>query len=242
MANRGETKSQKSLSAPKARYFMRKENVFTVQSKPGPHTKETSVPLAFVLKHLLEAVGNMREAKQIISDGKVKVNGSVRKNHRFPVGLFDVVAIDDSKKKYRAVFDKKGRIVMKEVDAKGKDFKISKIVNKRKVKGGKTWITTNDGFTIAIDKEKVNVDDSIKVSLPEAKIEEIYPMEKGYTVFLTGGTHVGETNKVDSVDKGSLQKKKFVSLGDKETGFQTVTRNVMVVGKSKPEVEVLEAE
>ncbi|MCR4335885.1 MAG: 30S ribosomal protein S4e [archaeon] len=242
MANRGETKSQKSLSAPKARYFMRKENVFTVQSRPGPHTKETSVPLAFALKHLLEAAGNMKEAKKIVSEGKVKVNGAIRKDHRFPIGLFDVVAMDDAKKKYRAVFDKKGRIIMKEIEAKSKDFKISKVVNKRKVKSGKTWITTNDGFTIQIDKEKVNVDDSIRVSLPEVKIEEIYPMEKGYTVFLTGGTHVGETNTVDSVDRGSLQKKKFVSLGNKETGFQTVTRNVMVVGKGKPEVEVLQAE
>jgi len=242
MANKGETKSQKSISAPKTRYFQRKKDVFTIKGRAGPHNKESSVPLGFALKHLLELVSNMKEAKKIVSEGKIKINGVVRRNHRFPIGLFDVVEIEDAKKKYRAVFDKKGRTVMKEIDSKMKDFKISKVVGKKKVRGGKTWITTNDGFTIAIEKEKIKVDDSIKVSLPEAKIEEVFPLEKGHTVFIIGGTHIGETNIVWDVLEGSLQKKKLVSLGDKETGFQTITKNVMVVGKGKPEVEMLEAE
>ena len=242
MANRGETKSQKSISAPSVRYFKRKANVFTAQSRPGPHSKETSVPLSFALINLLELAANLKEAKRILNQGKIKVNGKIRKTPRFPVGILDIIGIEGIKKKYRALLDKKGRLVMKEADAKTKEFKISKVVAKRKVKGGKTWITTNDGLTIGIGKEKVSVDDSVKITLPEGKIEEVLSLEKGNTVFIIGGTHVGEITRIEDITPGTLQRKKLISLIQGENKFQTVARNVIVIGKAKPEIEVLEAE
>ncbi|MCH7902138.1 30S ribosomal protein S4e [archaeon] len=240
MANKGESKSQKSISAPRARYFLRKANVFTVTNRPGAHNKESSVPLIFALKELLKVSNNAREGRNIIKEGKVKVNGTIRRQVRLPVGLFDIIALEALKKKWRLTFDTKRRIVAHEIDAKGKDFKISKITGKRKVKGGKILLTTNDGFTIDLGKEKVNVDDSVKLSLPEMKIEEVFALEKGNSVFIIGGSHVGETSKVDSISEGTLQRKKLISLYDKERKFQTISRNIFVVGKGKSEIEVLE--
>ena len=241
MANRGESKSQKSISAPKARYFLRKKNVFTAKTRAGPHSKKTSVPMSFVLRELLEVASNLKEAKRVLSKGKIKVNGTMRKDARFNVGLFDMLELTPEKKKYRIVLDKKGRLVLKEIDFKSKDFKVSKVTSKRKMKNGKVMATTNDGFTIELGKEKVNVDDSVRISLPSLKIEEVYPLEKGNTVFIIGGTHVGEQSHVESVTHGEIQRKKLVSLKADEKSFQTITKNVLVVGKGKSEIEALEA-
>ncbi len=238
MANRGEDKTQKSLSAPTARYFLRKAHKFTPRSRPGPHSKETSVPLLFILKDMLGVTENAREAKAILSDGKVLVNGVKRQVTGLPVGLFDLVEVKDTGKKWRIVFDTKGRLVAKEADAKAKDFKISKVTGKRTVKGGKTMITTSDGFQIETGKEKINVDDSVKISLPDRKIEEVYALTKGHSVFIIAGTHVGETGIIESVTEGSLQRHKIVTLDEGEKQYQTVTHNVVVVGKGKPAIEV----
>lgn len=240
MANKGESKSQKSLSAPRARYFLRKDKVFTVTNRPGTHNKESSVPLIFALKEVLKISKNAREGRNIIKEGKVKINGTIRRQLRLPVGLFDIISVEALKKKWRLTFDTKRRIVAQEIDAKAKDFKISKIIGKRTIKGGKILLTTNEGFTIDFGKEKVNVDDSVKLSLPEMKIEEVFALEKGNSVFIIGGSHVGEISKVDGISEGTLQRKKLISLDDKERKFQTISRNIFVVGKGKPEIEILE--
>ncbi|MCR4368421.1 MAG: hypothetical protein NUV67_00775 [archaeon] len=242
MANKGETKTQKSLSAPKSRYFSRKVDKFTTKSKAGTHRKKDSVPLSFALRQLLEVVANAREAKKILGEGKVKVNAIARKDERFALGLFDLIELAELKKKYRVVLDEKGRLILREIDAKSKDFKISKVTGKRAIKGGKILLTTNDGFTIDPGKAKVGVDDSIKISLPEIKIDEVYPMAKGSTIFIIGGTHVGETAMVEDVMAGSLQRKRAVLLSSKDNQYQTVTRNVFVVGKAKSEIEALTQE
>ena len=239
MANKGETKSQKSISAPTTRYFSKKETTFTVKSRPGPHNKNTSVPLSFTLVKILEIAKTTTEAKKIIAHGQIKINGTIRRNPRFATGIFDIISIEAQKKKYRILLDKKGRLVAKEIDAKTKDFKISKVVSKRIVKNGKIEITTNDGFTIMLEKEQINVNDSLKLSMPKQKIEEVYSLAKGNTAYIVGGTHVGDINTVKEIIKGTLQRKELVSLENKDSKFQTVTRNVFVIGKDKAEIEVL---
>lgn len=239
MANKGETKSQKSISAPATRYFSKKESTFTVKGRPGPHNKNTSVPLSFTLVKILELAKTTSEAKKIIADGQIKINGTIRRNSKFPTGIFDIITIDAQKKKYRILLDKKGRLVIKEIDAKSKDFKISKVISKRIIKKGKIEVTTNDGFTITLEKEKINVNDSLKLSMPEQKIEEIYPLAQGNTAYIVGGAHVGDINTVKEIIKGTLQRKELVSLENENAKFQTVTRNVFVIGKEKTEIEVL---
>ncbi len=239
MANRGERKRQKSISAPKVRGFPRKEDTFTPKSKPGPHTKWTSVPASFALRQILQLTMNKKETRKVLADGGFKVNGVVRRKLSFPVGLFDVVELAALRKKCRFFFDGKGRLVAKEIDNKGGNFKVSKIVGKRIAKGGRMMATTDDGYSIELGKEKVNVDDSVKISLPEKKILEVYPMGKGTTAFIVAGTHAGKTVKVEGVTRGSLKTHTVVAFEDRGEHYQTVIDNVFIVGKGKAEIEAL---
>ncbi|MBI4210135.1 MAG: hypothetical protein HY544_01335 [Candidatus Diapherotrites archaeon] len=242
MANRGEGKTQKSISAPKVRgFFEKKRETLTPKSRAGPHSKETSVPLSFFMRNVIGATANMKETKNALSGGNVKVNGKVRKDKGLSIGLFDVVEIPIMKKKYRAMLDRKGRLVAKEIGAKDGAFKVSKVVGKSVRKGGKVWITTNDGFTIEAPKAwtKVSVEDSVRIALPEIKIEEVYPMDKGGSAFIIGGIHTGKTVRIDGIIAGDMKKHKVAELSDGESKFQTITGNVLVVGRGKPEIEAI---
>ena len=239
MANRGERKRQKSIAAQKVRGFERKEDTFTPRSKPGPHDKWTSVPLSFALRHVLRLSANMKETKKILSGGNLLVNGRARKKPEFPVGLFDVIEIVPAKQKFRLYFDTKGRMIAKAIDHKEGGFKVSKITGKYVGKGGKMYASTSDGFTLEIGKEKINVEDSVKVSFPNMKVAEVYPMAGGSIAFIVSGKHTGKTVRLEGVHKGSLKTHTVVEFSENGDKYQTLIDNVFVVGKSKPEIEVL---
>ncbi len=239
MARRGESKTQKSISAPAIRHFRRKGTAFTVKGMPGPHGKGTSVPLSFLLREVLGLAATVKECRKILSEGSVKVNGNVRRKPGFPAGIFDLIEIAPIKKKHRLLLDTKGRLKAKEIDYRAADFKVSKIVGKRAVAGGDIMLTTSDGFSIKMGKEKINVDDSVKLSLPGLRIEAVYSPQKGSTAFLVAGIHVGKTLRVEGVVGGNINKEKSVTLSEEDKEFETVLRNVFVVGKEKAEIEAL---
>ncbi|HLC79030.1 MAG TPA: hypothetical protein VJG83_01240 [archaeon] len=240
MANRGERKIQKSISAPTVRgFFPKKQETFTPKNKPGAHNKTNSVPLSFAMRHLLEISRDMKETKKLLHEGHIKVNGKARKGREFAVGLFDIVEVLPIAQKYRMLFDSKGRLVAKKIDSKSPDFKISKVTGKRVGAGGKIWITTGDGYNIELKKEDVGVEDSVKISLPDHKILEVYGMDKGSSAFIMGGVHTGKTVKIEGIIHGSLKTHTVVEFSDKGNKFQTVIDNVFVIGKAKSEIEAL---
>jgi len=238
MANKGETKTQKKLSVSKVRNIARKgKERFVQKSKPGAHSKHTSVPLAFALRNLLGIADNAKEAKNIINRGAIKVNGVERKDTHFNVGLFDLIENMIEKKKYRAVYDNHGRLELVDVDKKTKDEKLCRIVRKKTMQGGITQLTASDGSTFKEKKTSIKVGDSVKVELPSRKIIANYGLKKGNTVYVTGGTHVASIAKIQGIIDGTMNRPKLVELERKGDKFLTVQKNVFVIGEGKSEIE-----
>lgn len=54
---------------------------------------------------------NGREVKQILGDreGFVKIDGKVRRDHGFPIGVMDTISIEKSNENFRLLYDNKGR-------------------------------------------------------------------------------------------------------------------------------------
>jgi small subunit ribosomal protein S4e len=63
-------------------------------------------------------------------EGLIKVDGRVRRNHRYPLGQMDVVTIEKTNEFFRMLLDVKGRFVPHRIDAKEAGFKLSKVVKK----------------------------------------------------------------------------------------------------------------
>lgn len=238
MAKKGESKSQKRLSSQKVRSLLRKEKKWTVKSRPGPYGKKTAIPLGLLARDLIGFGDSMKEVKIALNERAVRVNGVVRTDYRFNIGLFDVVDVEVSKKRYRIVLTRKGSIIAMEVPLKGNPFKLCKVTGKKVLKKGLMQITTNDGTVLRIEKEKLNVGDSIKLGLPEKKIEAVYEMKKGNKAYITGGRHTAELATIKEIIQGTVNRPKLVVLEGKEESFKTIAENVYVVGEKKPEIEL----
>ena len=92
---------QKRLSAPTSWPITRKTNLWITRPSSGPHSKEKSISLIIALRDILKLGQNTKEIRHILNEGKILVDGVIKKDHRFPIGIFDIVSIPDIKKHYR---------------------------------------------------------------------------------------------------------------------------------------------
>lgn len=81
----------KRVAAPRTWPITRKTSKWVVKPTPGAHSEERGMPLVVVLRDLLHLADKSKEIKQILHEGQVLVDGRVRKDHRFVVGMFDTV-------------------------------------------------------------------------------------------------------------------------------------------------------
>jgi small subunit ribosomal protein S4e len=240
MGKKGENKTMKSLAAPTARTLERKRSIWTVRGQAGPHSKATSVPLCLILRDLVQCVDKIKEAKLVLHQRKIKVNGLVRKDKSFPVGLFDVVDLEARKERFRIVFDSKGRLKLVTVNPADKLTKISKVVGKNAIKGGLIQLTLNDGRVLQEKKTDLNPGDSVRISLPDSKLLEKVKLEKGNLVYLIAGRHVGGQAVIKEVSSGTMSRERLITLVEGDRQFQTTEKNLIVVGTDKPLVELAE--
>lgn len=207
----------------------RKNFTWITSVRPGPHPAKYAIPLQVLLRDILGLVETARESKAVIKSGKVLVDGMVRKDHKFSVGLMDVIAIPLIKKYYRIVPYEKGLKVI-EIPKKEAGIKLVKVIRKQIVGGGKVQITTNGGKNYFYTKAKIN--DTLIIK--EGKIAEKLSMEKGQLCLVTRGKQAGRIGKLVRLDKVSRLE------GNKDL-FEVPIEYIMVVGDSKPMVKLYEA-
>ena len=235
MAKKGEAKKLKALNAPKTAKISRKESTWTVNTNKGPHKKNDSVALLLILRNIIKIGENSKEVQKILNAGEVKVNEKIVKDYSLPIGLLDVVTIDAQKLSFRILFDKKRRVVLKELKEASNE-KIVKVTNKVATKKG-IILGTNDGRTIKSDKAKVG--DSLKISLPEGKVEKVLELKKGALVYITKGAHCSSTGKITEIIQGSISREKLVRIEIEGKEYETIEKNTMVIGDNKAELAEL---
>ena len=235
MSSKGENKKAKAISMPRTVHLSRKENFWTVRTKAGPFNKETSVALGIVIRDFAKVAKTMKEVKHLLSKSEVKVNGVVRTDHQFPIGLFDVIAVTKQKLFFRVVLDDKQRLIIKSMDAESKE-KISKVTNKVMTTKG-IQLTTNDGRTYY--GVKANVGDSLKIKLPEGKVESVLEFKDGMIAYLTKGANCSKVATIKEIVPATQRRDKLVKLAEGKEEFETTAVNVVVVGKAKAEIEGL---
>jgi small subunit ribosomal protein S4e len=87
------SRHQKRVTVPRSWPIQRKAHTWVAKSSPGPHSAEDSIPLLTVIRDMLKLADNAREAKRILYEGNVLVDGIIQKNYKLPVGIFDVISV-----------------------------------------------------------------------------------------------------------------------------------------------------
>lgn len=236
----------KRLPAPVYWPIHKKESQWTVKPKPGTHPVGRCFPLLLVLRDVLGLAKTKREAKSLISEKQIKVDGRFVPEYDFPVGIMDVIEIPKMDKAYRVLPSSHAILTLHGIDGKERSFKLCKIVGKTSIKGGRLQLNLHDGRSILIKrpeetKQRYDTSDVLRVSLPKAKILGQVKLRKGVPAIVTGGKNIGIVGKVSEIKEEKEGQQKIVTL-DSAGGqkLKTIIEYAFAVGEEEPWISLPE--
>ena len=243
MGKKGKTGRLKRKPAPDFWPIHKKEFTWVVKPASGPHSLETCLPLTLVLREVLEVAKTKKEAGMILSEGKVIVDGKVRRKADFPVGLMDVISLPDLDKSYRVLPSNKG-LSLSSISKSEAAFKLSRVEDKITVSGG-MQIALHDGSNLLVKvadpKNPAEVTyetfDVLKLSLPDKQVEGVLKTKVGNLAVITGGKNIGKMGKIVEIEKTEAKKRRqALAVIEDANGakYQTILDYVFSLGEKEP--------
>ena len=227
------SKHLKRYFAPKTWNIKRKGITYITKPSPGTHKMGVAMPLNVILRDILNYAESNREVKFILENRNVEVDGIRRKDYRFPVGLLDVLSLNDTNEHFRIVLDKRGKINLIKIGLEEKGLKMYKITGKKSIKG-KIQLNLYDGKNILVKENDYKIGDTLLMTLGKnVVIKEKVSLDKNALIYLIGGTHIGHTGKVQDIIGNRI-------LYKDESGdtIETLKEYAFAIGKDKPLISV----
>lgn len=220
----------KRIAAPKTWPIQRKTTAFVMRPDAGKRM-DLSMPLGLILREVLGATEHSRQTKAILNAGSVLVDGKVRKELRFPVGLYETIEIAPDKKQYRLGLDATGVLALFSIEADEKSTRVQKIVSKRIVAGHKLQLGLLSGLVVRMDADKKNVEtyvvgDSVQLDAKNG-VSKHLPLKVGALAQFIGGKHIGGVGVIEAIDGENI-----TAQIDGQS-VQTKRDYAVVVGESK---------
>ncbi|MCA9486392.1 hypothetical protein H6501_00090 [Candidatus Woesearchaeota archaeon] len=181
----------KRTGMPLAWPTKRKNITFTTRPKPGSHKREYVCPLGVVLRDLLSYATTTKEAKVILHNEEVLVNGKKCSDVKHPVGLFDIVEIKKTGDKFFLLFNEEGRFKSIPVEDSYLYLKVSK---KLVLGKDKFQLAFMNGFTLSVDAKtfaETKVADTIIYDYTTKKISGTVSLKTGAFVYVFDGKYKG---------------------------------------------------
>lgn len=239
MTKMGGDKSTKRSKAPAFWKIPRKRSRFTVTVAPGPHPKEESYPIIVLIRDVLGSVKNYREAKNIVHEGKILIDGIPRREPDFPVGLMDVVEMPSIRKIFRLVPILGKPLHPIVINESEKSLKLCKVEVKKTARGGLFQFGFHDGRSILAENGiGLNPGDTCLIEVPSQKITKSVRLEKDNLAIITKGEKVGRFGKVELLKPGTFSRPRMVSLSIGGVSTELPTDIVFVVGEKNPLITI----
>ncbi|MGM5488226.1 MAG: 30S ribosomal protein S4e [Nanobdellota archaeon] len=217
----------KRIAAPRNWKIWRKQNVFITRPNPGAHSMETSVPFNVFCKDMAGIAATTKDVRYIINNKSIKINGLKVKDYRQPVGIMDIITIDETGQKFRIIMNQQGKLIAKETD---EAKHIAQIKNKTLLRGGRVQLNFQSGANLLVDKDEYKTGDSL--ILDGKAITAHIPLEKGAYVFLIGGRHKGNQGVIDEI------RDEKIIYNDKGQLVETDKKYAFVVGTKEPQITI----
>jgi len=243
LGRRGKTARLKRKPAPKFWPIHRKEFAWVVKPSTGPHSLQNSLSLTLVLRDILGVAKTKKEAGMILSQGKVEVDGKVRRRADFPVGLMDIIAMPSVNEYFRIMPSPKG-LVLSRIHKDESSFKLARVENITAAKEG-VQVALHDGSNILVKvadpKNPVEVThetfDILKLGLPEKQVLDKIKTKVGNLAVITGGKNIGKKGKIVDIEKTEAKKRRnalVVIEDEKGVRYQTILDFVFSIGQAQP--------
>jgi len=237
MGSKGGDTRIKRQKAPTFWKIKRKEGQFILGVRAGSHRKDRSYPLGIVLRDVLKIATTMQEAKAIVIQGNVKVDGEFITDVNRPVGLMDIVELVPSNQFYRFIPKASQILAPLPIINGDHQMKALKITSKTVIKGSKVQYGFHDGRSLISD-QNFEVGDTCVLDVTDCKIKDHIKFEKGCMVLVTRGENCGIIGKVEDIRDGifSLPKRTIISFKDRsvELPFEIV----IAIGRDRTAIKV----
>ncbi len=241
MGRKGDKKHRKRVNSPKVYAIPRKHGKFVIRARPNKPTTE-SIPLLVIIRDMFQYAKTAKEAKTIIHEGSVWVDGVVRRDSKFVVGLMDVLSFPETNEHYRMVAQGgRRKLSLLPINEEEKDNKLCHITGRRTVKGGKAHFTLHDGRSIVLTPEKApdwRVGDTLHIKVPEQEVVDHIPREEGNYTLITGGSNTGFMGTLESIEKRIGRHKSLATIRDQDTVTRTSLEYVFPIGLDKPVLQL----
>ena len=239
MARKGHSLIIRRLNAPVFWRIARKQNAYAAKPKAGPHPASNCFTILYVLRDLLKVARTLTEAKKILNQGGVLIDGRIRKNPHFPVGLMDIISIPGMGKSYRILPDPLYNLKLSEV-TEDTQYKLCKIENKSTQRGGIVQLNMHDGRNLIVKTDDANAvyhtNDAVKIDLVSGQIAEHIPMKEGLIAMVYSGNNNGRMGKITKITH--IMKNDVATLDDKGKLFETRLKYLFVLGEGKPAIAI----
>jgi small subunit ribosomal protein S4e len=226
---------QRRISAPASWPIQKKVHAWVVGANAGSHSMHTGIPLLVVVRDMLKLAKNSKEAKAMISEGNILIDGIPRKDYKYITGLFDIISLPVLNEHYCILLDTNNRFkLLKEEPGVAK---LCRINDKTIVKKGAVQLNLHDGSNVLASNEYKTFD-TVMLSIPDRKITKHIAYKAGNLAIVIGGEHSGEMGKIKQIRKvrGSGTNMVVLSNG---TYFETIEKYVYVIGETSSEIKVV---
>ncbi|MGB9728979.1 MAG: 30S ribosomal protein S4e [Thermoprotei archaeon] len=222
--------------------ILRKEYTWTIRPLPGPHPLKFSIPLLLIVRDMLKYAETYKEAKKIIKRGFIKIDGKVRRDESFPVGLMDIVELIPTGETYRLLPYSRYPLTLVKIPDTEKDIKIGKVINKQRIKYGKIQVTLHDGRNILLDPSSTDIPntyDSLVVKLSTNEIVQRIPLIPGSYGLAYAGRSVSKHGKIIEV-RHLMPKYRSISVLDIGDGksLSVGIKNLILIGINSPLIKL----
>lgn len=244
VGNKGPVKHMKRHQSPSFWPIDRKTGNWAVKTSAGPHSTNTSIPSNVLLRNELKISKTAKESKFIIKRGRILVDGKPRLDTRFPIGLMDVVSLPDKGENYRVLPAHNGKFKLIPISEEETGFKLCKIVGKQTLPHGLTQLNLHDGQNQIITREadNYNVNDVLKLRVPEKEIMDRIEFKEMQQSIITGGRSQGAQGMIIGFSQEPGWKRTATIRTEEGEDIRTLAKYVFVVGSNEPIIKLNEGE
>ncbi len=224
----------KRLCAPVYWPVHRKEKKYVTSVSPGPHDKKSSIPVGIILRDVFAYAETMKEAREILGAGNVKINGKPVKKPNYPAGIMDILSLS-ADENYIVLPGSKG-LMLKRV--RESNTRLAKVVNKKINHGNVIQLNLHNGTNIITKEKDISTGDTLLIDNGKFSIKSVVKMKKGSLVIVTKGRNRGKIGTMEKViiTKSSQPNQAVIKV--KKESLEMPYDYLFVIGTDKAAVDM----
>ena len=233
----GNNQHLKRHSAPTSWKIKRKNITFIAKPNSGSMKSKYVVPVVVLLRDVLNYAQTMKEVKLIIHNEEVLVNGKRVQDHKYPIGMFDVVEIKKTSEKFVILFNEFGKL--KTIATKDNLIYL-KLAGKTVFKGGNFQLNFMNGFNLIVNAKAfagINVNDTVVYDFIKKKVSSVINLKEGAAVYLFDGKFKGHFAIVKSFVSYNGVTRDLVNIEYNNEAHSTAKDYCYVVGSNKNDLK-----